>query len=156
VAVSVNATPEERAAIADELDLLELRSLKAELVVSAGPAGVISVTGRLEAELVQSCVVSLKPVVQFVSEGVERRFVRDQRERVATAIDVPVAVEDPPDLYGEEGIDLGAVVLEQLILGIDPYPRAEDAEPPVELDADTDSSDSPFSVLKSFGHRQGS
>jgi uncharacterized metal-binding protein YceD (DUF177 family) len=156
VTVSVNATPDERAAIADELDLLELRSLEAELAVSAGTAGVINVTGRLDAELVQSCVVSLKPVVQTVSEAIERRFARERKDHVAKAVDVPVAAEEPPDLYGEAGIDLGAVVLEQLILGIDPYPRAEDAEPPIALDGDADSGDSPFAVLKSFGHRQGS
>lgn len=156
VAVSVNATPEERAAIADELDLLELRSLDAELEVSAGAAGVVEVVGRLDAELVQSCVVSLKPVVQTVSEVIERRFARERTDHPSKPVETPVAVEDPPEPYGEAGIDLGAVVLEQLILGIDPYPRAEGAEPPVALDADADSGNSPFAVLKSFGHRQGS
>ncbi|MEO1613255.1 MAG: DUF177 domain-containing protein, partial [Pseudomonadota bacterium] len=41
-------------------------------------------------------------------------------------IDVDFEGDDPPEPLGD-GVDIGAVALEALALGVDPYPRAENA-----------------------------
>ena len=95
--------------------------------------------GELDAQVEQSCVVSLEPVGQTVRESFVLRFVPAGSE----ADD-----EDPeaPDELPYEGgrIDLGEAAAEQLALALDPYPRHPDAM----LDpAATGVSTSPFAQL---------
>ena len=150
----IRATAQERLAIAEDLGLVELPALEADLVADRYENGRVQLTGNLRATVVQSCVVSLKPVVQAIDERFERRFAPANLASDAAAVDINPDTEDPPDSFGEEGIDLGAVVLEQLILAIDPYPRADDAELPAEASAGSEKAESPFAVLKTLGHRQ--
>ncbi|MBN9011210.1 MAG: DUF177 domain-containing protein, partial [Rhizobiales bacterium] len=58
------ATEAERAALAKAYGLVEVRSLTADLVASAGSRGSVRVEGRVTADIVQTCVVSLEPVEQ--------------------------------------------------------------------------------------------
>jgi uncharacterized metal-binding protein YceD (DUF177 family) len=84
--------------------------------------GRVAATGRLEAAVVQTCVVSLEDfeapltedfVVHFVPEGTED----DDPD--------PDSVDEIP--YGGDIIDLGEATAEQLALALDPYPRRPDA-----------------------------
>ncbi len=58
--------------------------------------------------------------------------------------------EDPPELIEGDEIDVGALVIEQLALEIDPFPRKPGAvfDPGPE-----ESPPSPFAVLKDFKPR---
>ncbi len=149
----VATRPAERAAIAAEFGLLELRHLSADIAARRS-GDHVALVGRIRAELVQSCVVTLVTVVQAIDEPFEQRFTRGG----AAAAPLEVLVElapgdpDPPDVLTGDSLDLGEVVLEQLALLIDPYPRAPGAtfKPPAAKDGDDDAS--PFAVLKSLGH----
>ena len=125
------AKPAELLQIADYLGLLELRSLVADISATRSGSNV-SLAGRVHAELVQRCVVTLVPVVQSIDEAFDRRLVRETvlRHAPQSHQEVVVGEADPPDLYAGDAIDLGAIVLEQLTLAIDPYPRAPGAELP--------------------------
>ena len=112
--IAIRTTAEERSAIAEDLGLVELRALEADLVVDRDEKGRVQVTGDLRATVVQSCVVSLKPVVQTIDDRFERRFAPTHLVAAGSSVDIDPDIEDPPDSFGEEGIDLGAVVLEQL------------------------------------------
>ena len=70
----VVANAAERDALAEANGLVELRSLAAEFLLTALPDGVVSVEGRVKADLIQSCVVSLVPVSQTIAEPVAVRF----------------------------------------------------------------------------------
>jgi len=146
------AKPTELLQIADYLGLLELRSLTAD-ITAARSGSTVALTGRVRAELAQRCVVTLVPVVQSVDEAFDRRLVRVKTRRDFPKPHPEVGVDeaDPPDLYAGDAIDLGAIVLEQLALAIDPYPRAPGAELPPPASADAEHADSPFAVLKSLG-----
>jgi uncharacterized metal-binding protein YceD (DUF177 family) len=152
--IAIRTTAEERLAIAKDLGLMELQALEADLAANRDDEGRIQVTGNLRATVVQSCVVSLKPVVQAIDERFERHFAPTDHAAAGSSVDIDPDTEDPPDGFGEEGIDLGAVVVEQLILAIDPYPRAEDAELPAQASGGSEKAESPFAVLKTLGHRQ--
>jgi hypothetical protein len=145
--VAVTAAPQERAAIARDLGLLALHAVSAELTVTVAPHGEVAITGRLDAALEQSCVVSLRPVAQTIAAEVSRRFVP-----AGGSPEIGGAAEDPPDEYDGALIDVGAMVLEELILAVDPYPRAEGAELPAAPNRLHGPSESPFSVLKTLGH----
>lgn len=139
----------ERKALAAALGLVDILALSAEIGLSRDRSGTIHLDGRLSAEVVQNCVVSLEPVRQTIEESIRRRFVeRAPDERPPATVDIAPTEDDPPEIVNGPLLDLGPIVVEHLLLGIDPYPRAPGAAPPENPAGDTGTAgDSPFSVL---------
>jgi uncharacterized metal-binding protein YceD (DUF177 family) len=80
----------------------------------------------LEARVVQSCVVTLEPVVADVADS----FTLYYAEEVVPpghAVDLPIEDEDWPEPIEDGRIDVGEAVAQQLALALDPYPRAPGA-----------------------------
>ena len=157
-ALAIEATDQECVAIARFLGILGLESLSAQFVVNRSRRGDVELGGTFRAKLTQACVVSLVPVPQDIVEEVNRRFVPADRSASAhqqLAV-VDPDVEDPPEFYPPAGIDVGSVVLEQLALALDPYPRAPGVVLPDVADAPEEEMGSPFAVLKSLGHSDSS
>ncbi len=124
-----------RAALANRLRILGILSLKADLrLVPEALAGHYRLTGRIEAEVEQACVVSLEPVRQQVGEEILRRFGPEGEGGAELDTDeaelLDPDAEDPPDPVIGGVIDLGEVVAEELALGLDPYPRKPGAKVP--------------------------
>lgn len=145
-----------RTAVARRLGILGVLSLRADLkLVPEALAGHYKLTGQLEAEVDQACVVSLEPVRQRISEGFVRRFGPEMEARPEADLSAGEAewldpeADDPPDPVVGGLIDLGEVVTEELALGLDPYPRRPDAEVPDSYReaAEEGSKISPFAAL---------
>ena len=136
--VVVEAGEEERARVALRLHIPAVGSLRCAFALRRDGEAVTA-EGALEADVVQTCVVSLEPVEQRVVERFTVRFVPAGRE----------ADDGDPESLDEIGyagstIDLGEAAVEQLALALDPYPRHVDAV----LDrAATDDDAGPFGVL---------
>ena len=128
----------ERAALARRFGIPAIESLRAELVLRPEPGGAVRAQGRLDASVVQSCVVTLEPVAQRVDEAVDLRLLPPGRE--------PQDEPDEPDEIATAGgvADLGEAVAEQLALALDPYPRAPGAVLPAEAD---DPGEHPMAAL---------
>ena len=126
----LSADAEERGLVAERLNLSELIQLDAKVTIASAAGGLITVNGALRAEIVQACVVSLEPVKATIAEDFELTFARAAKGKKVDKDDDELEVlpdENTPDeLMGDE-IDLGEVVVEQLALLIDPYPRAPGA-----------------------------
>lgn len=154
----VTATVDECAQIAESLDLLDLKGLTATMTISRSNRGRLTLSGRLQAEIVQACVVTLDPVSQTIDALIKRVFVPVAKSHDTTmsgVLDVVPEGDDPPETYDSATIDLGLIVAEELVLAIDPYPRSEGAELVAgDRPEPDDASESPFAVLKSLG--QGS
>ena len=129
----VEAKPEERAALAEVLDLQAIDRLVAVLHLRRLASGLIEVKGELEGEVVQTCVVTLEPVPARIHESFRVTFGDVEPEPTLGEIDIDFEDSDPPEPIVEGKIDLGAVVAEQLSLALDPYPRKEGAEIPQEF-----------------------
>lgn len=106
----------------------------------------------LDADIVQSCVVTLAPVKSHIA----REFSRElhvvgarQLPDKGGSLTLDAAEDEVPEEIESPHYDLAAPVLEEFVLAIDPYPRAPGAafEPPAEAGA---GKESPFSVLKSL------
>ena len=109
-----------RAALAARFGLEAIDRLEGQLAVVRDGAGARA-TGRLVADVMQSCVVSGEPVPAHVDEPLELRFelldaARDEIELEADALDV-MPVEG-------DAIDLGEALAQALAVALDPYPRA--------------------------------
>lgn len=132
-AVTLDASPEERAALAARLGILACESMHAELALLALDDGRrVTARGILAARVTQACVVSLEPVPEEIEEPIELLFLDESLIEVGA--DEMVFTDD--DLYDDEPIpypivrgafDVGAALSECLALALDPYPRREDA-----------------------------
>ena len=125
-----------RAAIARAADIPEVVTLEATFEVSPhGPDG-LHVVGQVSAAVRQTCVVTLEPMANRIEESVdllfERGMPRGQPEPDGSH-DVPA---ERPEPLVDGSVDLGAVAVEFLMLGIDPYPRKPGAifQPPDRAD----------------------
>jgi uncharacterized metal-binding protein YceD (DUF177 family) len=112
--VTVEATPEERQALAAAFAIPAIHSLTGSFHLS-GSLRRVEVTGNIEAEVDRTCVVTLEPFTTRLREAVEVTYAAPGME-ASTA-------QDPPDEIVGGRIDLGALTAEFLALGLDPYPR---------------------------------
>nr|WP_313521404.1 DUF177 domain-containing protein [Brevundimonas diminuta] len=143
---------EARQRIARALNLKSLDRFEADMEVTATVSG-WRLTGRVVADAVQSCVLTLEPLPVHVDDRFEINLV----EAVDTApsdegeIDLELD-DDSPDVVENGQIDLGQYAVEQLALHLDPYPRKDGAvfeQPPEPGEI------SPFGVLRALKPNDG-
>jgi uncharacterized metal-binding protein YceD (DUF177 family) len=123
--IAVEASEEERVALARRFALVELGRLEAEGTVHRDGETVL-VDGRLRAKATQSCVASGEPVGAAIDTPFNLRFVPEESELPEER---ELSPEDCDTLtYAGGAIDLGEAVAETLAVMLDPYPRSPDAE----------------------------
>jgi len=116
----------ELTAIARLLDLLALKRLALSYRLDRAGGSRLRLTGQLQADLTQTCVVTLEPVdahldvpveVEFLPAAVVEKLEREAEEPGNQGLlDWPEAVVDGR-------IDLGPVIYESLATALDPYPK---------------------------------
>ncbi|RUT32547.1 DUF177 domain-containing protein [Arsenicitalea aurantiaca] len=151
--IALSPDAEEREALAAQLKITAVPRLEAKLRATRFRGG-IRVLGRLRAEIVQPCVVTLEPVTQAIDETVDRVFLPGTERSLADQADAEIFVdlegEDVPDHFDGSTVDLSELLIETLSLAIDPYPRAPGAKIEAKgLDVD-DEALSPFAGLKAL------
>jgi hypothetical protein len=144
------ATAEERAALATALEIVACERLETRYVIQPLANGQYLATGSVEADVVQSCVVTLEPVTGRIVEWLEVEFwpPHELPEPATVEFDVLATTDREPIEGGT--IPIGRVLYEHVAAGLDPYPRKEGAvfrwrdreAPPV-----AEQPDSPFAVL---------
>ena len=111
----------ERAAVAKIAGLRGLLRLQANFeVMRHGTAG-LHVVGQVSATVEQTCVITLEQLANEVVEQIDLIFAPIQAE--GGEAQVPVAKLDETEPLIDGSIDLGALAVEFVILGLDPYPR---------------------------------
>jgi hypothetical protein len=124
----LEAGAEVRAAVAKVAALRDLPRLTANFDVTRRGADGLHVVGAISATVGQTCVVTLDQVDNEIEETIDIAFVPQQPSEPAAGGEAEkreprdVKWNDPEPLIGG-AIDLGALVTEFLILGLDPYPR---------------------------------
>jgi hypothetical protein len=144
-----------RAAVAKVAGLRDLPRFEASFDVTRRGSGGLHVTGSISATVGQNCVVTLEPLANELEESIDLIF--EPPELVPKAADKRegqrhgVVWNDPEPLVGGV-IDLGALAIEFLILGLDPYPRKPGAvfEAPQNVNPDQ----GPFAALGRLAKRQ--
>ena len=150
----IEADQATREAMAEAAGLREISAAHASFDLVPKSGGQVHVTGRVQARIGQTCVVTLEAIENAIDEPVDLTFVPVEQmpQLVHSADDVPGDDDetvDPPEPIENGTIDLGRLATDVLYLAIDPYPRKPDAvfEPPV-LAADPE--DHPFAALKAL------
>jgi uncharacterized metal-binding protein YceD (DUF177 family) len=129
VRLDIHADAEERAALARRFGLVDLASLSAHVSLERDAAGDVRLSGRLVADIAQTCVVSLETLRTTIDAPIERAFSPTAEPDAGGDEEVFLAPEDdePADHYADGSIDVGEAVAEALGLEIDPFPRAPGA-----------------------------
>jgi hypothetical protein len=145
-----------RAAIAKSAGLRALPRLQASFDVSRHGAEGLHVAGRVRATVGQECVVSLDPIDSEVEETVDLIFVADATPAAGDAPGretMEIGDVEPPEPLLNDTVDLGAIAIEFLLLGIEPYPRKPDAV--FQAPAIEDESEHPFAALAALRKGEG-
>lgn len=151
---TLEPTPAQRDLIAAAVGVNAVTHVKATIEVVPSVGGRINVTGRVQARVGQTCVVTLDPIESDVDEAIDAVFAPPSQIPVSAKSiqkDEGETFEIPnqPEPIVNGVIDLGQLALEFLVLGIDPYPRKAGvafAPPQVPVDPD----EHPFAALKAL------
>ena len=159
--LEITADAHELAALAERFDLVAVDSLAATVTLKRGEADhMLRLRGKLSAEVVQSCVITLEPVACHVEGFVEVDYSPHENGRpavrdMAPSADIAPGEDDLPEFLEGDEIDVGEVVAEHLGLNLNPYPRRPGVEFRGEEGAVQDDADdggpvraSPFAVLR--------
>ncbi len=149
LAQSVEPGAAEIPKIALFLDLVRIDAVRVEYKLFRWRAKGIRLTGQLLADVVQTCVVSLEPVAGHIDVAFERKYLPPDLlgpNKDETDVHVDPIAEDPPEPLGHE-IDLGEVLVEELSLNLDPYPRKAGSALDSTLSGEAGVRESPFAAL---------
>lgn len=156
--LDIEADEQERAALARRFDLLAVDALAARVglrrcMARDGSGPVVRTTLAIDAEVTQSCVVTLEPVISRIGEtDLVIEFRPADAAEFTSEVDIPPEAHDPPEILVGDKIDVGELAAEQLALVLDPYPRADGLEALPQSavsDGPADSEeDHPFAALK--------
>jgi hypothetical protein len=153
--VVIDADPKQRAKLAEQHGLVSVGRYRAELLVTSWKRNGVKVSGTVEADIVQECVVMLEPIEARICEEVSAVYLPDDSKLGRAGFhgggEILLDAEGPdsPETFSGDTIDVGALAEEFFELAIDPYPRKPGAD--LMQVEDVDPPDSPFarlSVLK--------
>lgn len=160
---AIEADAATRARVAARLEVADISSLKATFDLTPGAGDIVNVVGTVEAQLTQTCVVTLTPVPASLKEQVEARFTTYVAPKVApkagkaggkgeenTEELVYLGADEPPEEAVDGAIDIGELAVVHLALGLDPYPRAPGAAFKAEswqTDEEKNEAHGPFAAL---------
>jgi uncharacterized metal-binding protein YceD (DUF177 family) len=150
VTETLQAGPAERAALALRFGIVDLEQLSATLNLERILGGLIRVVGRLEADVVQNCVITLIDFPTHIEDSFTVDFAGTEMP-IGPGAEITVDVDyDPPEPVEGGVIDMGELVAQYLSLALDPYPRSPGAAiDPVWADSDA-AERSPFAILKNL------
>jgi len=154
----ISAEPDERAALARFLGVDRIERLTLAGFIGPHGNGGWRVHGRLVAQVAQTCVLTLEPMLNRIEEDVERTYVPAGRLPSQHEVVLLHDDDDTPDPF-TDSIDPAQLAVESLSLLIDPYPRREGAAlDPVLLrggpeDPDEADATRPFSDLAALLRR---
>jgi uncharacterized metal-binding protein YceD (DUF177 family) len=143
-----------RDAMAEAAGLREISFVRAAFDLAPESGGRVHVTGRVQARIGQTCVVTLDPIENEIDEDVDLMFAPPEQlsqfaEAADDAADDADETADPPEPIENGVIDLGRLATDMLYLAIDPYPRRAGAVFERQVAA-ADPDDHPFAALKAL------
>lgn len=122
----LEASAEERAALAERFGVIAIESLRAEVRLDPDKQAIVA-EGSFAADLVQTCAVSGEDFPVRIEEPLALRFVPPAAPVAEEEIEL--AAEDCDEIEFEgDSFDLGEAVAQSLGLAIDPYARGPNAD----------------------------
>jgi uncharacterized metal-binding protein YceD (DUF177 family) len=116
-----------RAQLAQELNAQSIKKLRFEGKLSPRGKKGWTLTAKIGATVVQSCIVTLEPITTRIDSDVIRHFVPETlTDQPSEGSETEMTEDENTDILQDE-IDLNEIMSEALDLVIPSYPRKEDA-----------------------------
>ena len=126
-AMTIEATADERIALAERFGVVAVDSLQARVSLKR-EGEEVAVIGRLEADLIQSCGISNEDFAVRIEEPFVVRFVPQVAHSVPDEeIELEESQLDEIE-YSGDSFDLGEAIAQSLALAIDPYAEGPNAD----------------------------
>lgn len=159
VSGEIEATAAERQAIATLLELPDLQALTLTYRLRRQGGGRYQASGRLKADVTQTCVLSLEPLQTTVDVPLEvefwpRRLLEEFEARAEES--EPDPLFECPEAITDGKVDLGPVIYETFATALDPYPKRKGANFDWADDASKkgdETKTSPFAALEQLKRR---
>ena len=117
-----------RQKLAARFALLDLPLLRANLTVDVVPISkTIVVKGRMIADVVQACVVTLEPIVSHIEQDISAFYALTKTTKGDAELEALDADDDEMESVENGEIDLGELIAQNLGVAIDPWPRKKGA-----------------------------
>ncbi len=127
------ADEKQKQALATDHGLLSVENYRTELLVTPWKRHGVKVSGRVEADITQSCIVTLEPVTAHIDEVVDGLFLPEDSKlgrlgfEGGGEIQLDAEGPDSPETFSGDTVDVGALAEQFFALAIDPYPRKQGA-----------------------------
>lgn len=148
--ITVKAKGDELALLAKWAGVDAVRSFQAIVSLRRISQTQFGLEADLEADVVQSCVVTLEPVESHLTRHISRELHLASRWPVEEGeLTLPAGDDDVPETIASPDYDVAGPLLEEFVLAIDAYPRKEGVAftPPPDP---SEAQESPFAVLKAL------
>lgn len=123
IEVRRGATGEERARLAAALGLVACDRLEAHYTLKRAGSEHYALKGKLEAEVTQTCVVTLEPLAQHLEEAFDIELWPEDRMPRAAGGEREILSGKDLEALDNGTVDAGRIVFELVSASIDPYPR---------------------------------
>ncbi len=156
--LTLEAKVEEAANLAKRFDIEKINQLVAKIhLINDRSGGYVQLRGTIEADIIQTCVVTLKPMPVKITAPIIRNYSASANKQAEPVeIDISGDYAEPPEPIIQGVIDIGEAVAEQLALEIDPFPRSSgtefqgfssDSAISGQSEPDSDEPTGPFAIL---------
>ncbi|WP_455478320.1 DUF177 domain-containing protein [Bartonella sp. B10] len=157
IKVHIRADQRECTQLAKNHDLIKVKFCEGKFHILPWKKRGVRVKGSLRACIIQSCVITLEPLENFLHENINIAFVPADSNLAKPKISEDTSElfldadgPDIPEIFYGNKIDIGAVMEEFFELSIDHYPRKEGVKMGnIESSSEVEQRASPFSILKS-------
>lgn len=143
--VDLTAPVSSRAAIAARLGVPSVDALSGVITITPTAEGAF-IEGAIDAVLGRQCVVTLEPIEERIAERFSIRFARGSELEPEIELDLD---EDWTEPLTGDMLDVADILVQQIALAMDPYPRKPGAEAPASLRPSAEEV-SPFAALKTL------
>ena len=147
-AVVIAPSKDDLARVAEWAGIEAVEAFKATVDLKKVTPTRFAFDATLDADIVQACVVTLDPVKSHIARTFHRDLFLAQTKPAMGEIDLAPVDEDGREEIASLRYDLAVPILEELVLAIDPYPRAPGVE--FEPPPDEDKPEHPFAALKAL------
>lgn len=124
-AFKLEASDTERKAVAKRLGALAVDHFAGEIWIKASKDRFF-VEGKVVAALRRECVATLAEMQEQIDDAFDIEFTRVAEP--ATPDDDDAVLLEGPEFHGDPAIDIGEILVQQLSLAMNPFPRKDGAQ----------------------------
>ncbi len=121
--VTFSANEKQKKFFSQILEIKTLKSLKASFNIERKNNNEAHLSGRIQAHITQLCVISLESIHNELDFLLKRHLVKELSVPINNNEERWENLESDQDVWDGKNIDLTAIIIEELTININPYPR---------------------------------